>query len=547
LLAMAQGLARGMTLRAGLIESLAADRTLDLAIILCSETHMARHYLARPAEIAPGVSNLDLIARVLRPLDAAWPRILAAAGEETTVLLFALHGMHHQVDYSPIAPQLIALALGRDPASAVPRPDLLRRIRDAIPDPVHRAIWQRLPARIRAARQAAINLRGINPAGEPLFPVGHDGDPAIRVSLRGREAAGVVDPAEAPALLDRLAAVAARFRTPDGQPAYADTLRIPERFPGPRADRLPDLLLLANREVVAVSHLLDDGGIRLVNPSREARNGIHTGTGFCFVRPAAGLSPTVCPADARDFAPTFHQLLGVPTFADLEACLATVEADALLVLSPPACHAAHVDAGLAAGLHVLVEKPPALRLADAAGWERPPRGSVTAAFTRRLWPGYRQPPPPGPAEWRLLLETDPAAWGARQPSPVEHDLLPHAIDLARWLTGADLRRPAALQLGHGRLSGRFDLPAGGTFQWEVGHAGGYRERLTRDGRTLASYPRRGVPLPFRRRTPHDVAAVADFLAAWAATLRPGAPPDPRLPTSADLAAVVGVIEAVTAP
>lgn len=318
LLAMAQGLARGMTLRASLVESLAADRTLDLAIVLCSETHKAGHYLARPGEIAPGVSNLDLIAQVLRPLDAAWPRILAAAGPETTIILFALHGMHHQVDYSPIAAQLIALALGRDPASAVPRPDLLRRIRDAIPDPVHRAIWQRLPARIRAARQAAINLRGANPAGEPLFSIGHDGDGAIRISLRGREAEGVIEPAGAPALLGRLAEIAATFRTPEGLPAYSGTLRIPDRFPGPRADRLPDLLLLSNRDVVAVPHLLDDAGIRLVNPSREARNGIHTGAGFCFVRPAAGFSPSARPADARDFAPTFHELLGVPPPAGLE-------------------------------------------------------------------------------------------------------------------------------------------------------------------------------------------------------------------------------------
>lgn len=237
---------------------------------------------------------------------------------------------------------------------------------------------------------------------------------------------------------------------------------------------------------------------------------------------------------------------GVPAFPTLEACLAAIEADALLVLSPPACHAAHVDAGLSAGLHVLVEKPPALHLADIAGWEHPARGSVRAAFTRRLWPGYRPAPAPAPAEWRYLLETDPAAWRPRQPSPVEHDLLPHAVDLARWLTGADLRQAAEPRRGPRRLTGRFELPGGGSFHWEVAHARSYREHLTRDGRTIACFPRRRLHHPFRRRTPHDVAAVAEFLAAWAESLCPGAPPDPRLPSFADLAAVVGVLEAVAA-
>lgn len=100
LLRMAEKLSKGVAMRARLLEQLAGDRQCDLVVVLFGETHKAGHYLAEEREVVAGKTNLDLIAEVLQPLDEAWPRVLAAAGEGTTVALFALHGMQHQVDYS---------------------------------------------------------------------------------------------------------------------------------------------------------------------------------------------------------------------------------------------------------------------------------------------------------------------------------------------------------------------------------------------------------------------------------------------------------------
>ncbi|MCL6644512.1 MAG: alkaline phosphatase family protein [Dehalococcoidia bacterium] len=312
LVRMARTLKEGVELRARLLEQLAGERERDFVMVLFGETHKAGHYLAEEREVVPGATNFDLIAEVLQPLDEAWPRVLAAAGEGTTVALFALHGIQHQVDYSVLGRQVLAIALGRDPASALPRPDLLRRVRDLVPDPVHRFVWQRLPAGIRAARQGALDSSGAHPGAEPVFRVGHDGDFAARVSIAGREAEGVVNREDADAWLARLEEAALPFRSPEGLPVFSGLLRLAERFPGPRADYLPDGLLVSNRELTRVLEAVDPAGRRIVNPMAERRNGIHAGRGFCFIRPAAVVS--LQPAgevDARDFAPTSYALLGL--------------------------------------------------------------------------------------------------------------------------------------------------------------------------------------------------------------------------------------------
>uniref|UniRef100_UPI002584D28D Gfo/Idh/MocA family protein n=1 Tax=Novosphingobium sp. TaxID=1874826 RepID=UPI002584D28D len=65
---------------------------------------------------------------------------------------------------------------------------------------------------------------------------------------------------------------------------------------------------------------------------------------------------------ARHRAAAAH---AVPAFADLDEALAMPGVDAVLIASPNALHAAQAAAALAAGKHVLVEKPLALTVEDA--------------------------------------------------------------------------------------------------------------------------------------------------------------------------------------
>ncbi len=319
LLRLAARMQRGVAMRARLLEALAGDPGRELVIVVFSEFHLAGHYLAEECEVVPGVTNLDLLARVTRPLDDAWPVILRAAGEEATVVLFALHGMRFQVDFSSTLGQVLALVMGRDPAAAIPRPDVLRRLRNAVPDSLHRTAWRLLPKGVRDARQAMLNRRGVLSKSDPLFRVAHDTHGAVRLNLRGREAGGVIGREDGNALLRRLEAVALGFRTRDGLAAFEGLWRPAEHLSGPRVDRLPDGLLLANRALPRLQEAFDGAGNRVVNVLEERRNGVHTGRGFCFTRPGNGirLLPRA-EVDGRDFAATAYAVLGVPPAAEFE-------------------------------------------------------------------------------------------------------------------------------------------------------------------------------------------------------------------------------------
>lgn len=319
-LAMVRDLRRGVAMRAQLVEWLAREGRDDLSIVVFSETHKAGHYLARAEEVSPGRTNVDLVGEVLEPLDAAWPGILEAAGPQAHVVLFALHGMLHQVDFGSLGGQLMALTLGRSPEVGVARPDLLRRLRNAIPDPVHRAIWKRLPARVRAARQGQLDSATSDFAHDPLVKVAHDGHFALRMNLAGRERDGVATEAEGEALISKLAALSAGFRAENGMDAFSGMWRSGERAPGPRSHRLPDAILLSNLEVPGTGSIVDGQGLRLINRSEETRNGVHTSLGFSYFRPAAGSDGTTTAGsfNAMDFAPGLLSLFGVPAPQDLQ-------------------------------------------------------------------------------------------------------------------------------------------------------------------------------------------------------------------------------------
>jgi predicted dehydrogenase len=132
----------------------------------------------------------------------------------------------------------------------------------------------------------------------------------------------------------------------------------------------------------------------------------------------------------------------VGAFADLGQLLAGAAVDAVVLASPPAAHAADAAAAVAAGVPVLVEKPPAPDTTGAASIAR-----LTPApwvgFNRRFDPGVqavkRLVPPRGHVQLDLVIHYRRRSW---RPITVDDDVLtdlaPHAIDLARWLTAADV-------------------------------------------------------------------------------------------------------------
>ena len=157
-------------------------------------------------------------------------------------------------------------------------------------------------------------------------------------------------------------------------------------------------------------------------------------------------------AEARGWA---EETLGAPTFPTLGAALERVSSDAVLLVSPPATHRDLAEEALAAGRHVVVEKPvttdieSAVAIAEAA--ERHSRHAVVAQ-------NYRFRRQPRALEKllragslgslhgvRIAFRRDlrqawisPGDWRGQMPHPLLLDMAIHHVDLLRAITRRDV-------------------------------------------------------------------------------------------------------------
>ncbi len=318
---MVEDMRRGVAMRAKASVELLRERSgSGFFLLVFAELHKAGHYLAAPETLDGSLTNVTAFARILEPLDAAWPAIVEAAGPDAHLLLFSLHGTVHQVDYSAsLGSQVMALSLGKEASVAVASPDLLRRVRNLLPDSVHRAIWRRLPGRFRASRQGVLSSAGVDIQADPIFRVPHDGHVALRGNLEGRERDGKFERDRVDSALAKVESLAAQFKTESGYAAFEELVRAQQQFPGPRAHRLPDGLLLSNPAVTSAERIVGPDNVVLTNTEPEARNGVHNGRGFLMARPAegSGVSVTRTEVQNQDFAPSLLGLYGLSQSDDL--------------------------------------------------------------------------------------------------------------------------------------------------------------------------------------------------------------------------------------
>jgi predicted dehydrogenase len=147
--------------------------------------------------------------------------------------------------------------------------------------------------------------------------------------------------------------------------------------------------------------------------------------------------------------------LGVPALRTLEHALASVEADAVLLVTPPATHRPLAERALAAGRHVVCEKPLALDVEDAMALERAGERAgrhVMAAQNYRFRRQSRalQSLVANRTLGRLLavrivhrrdlrgLWVTRRDWRGRLAHPFLLDMAIHHIDLLRQITGREV-------------------------------------------------------------------------------------------------------------
>ena len=232
------------------VELLGRD-SYDLAWLTFSAAHLAGHQfwdlsqLAAPPAAPERALLRSALEDVYREVDAAFGRVLAALPGDCDVIVASAVGMDVNSSRADLLPQMLEAVLrgGPPPSGDGGAAGAIWRLRAAIPPGARGAIAQALPDRVALELTARLELRGIDWSQTAAFCHPADNQGYIRLNLRGRERDGIVDPAEAGALLATIAAGLNTFTDPDGAPAVARVDRVAEHHAGARTDQLPDLVV----------------------------------------------------------------------------------------------------------------------------------------------------------------------------------------------------------------------------------------------------------------------------------------------------------------
>jgi hypothetical protein len=208
------------------------------------------------------------------------------------VVVFSLHGMGPNTSQEHFVPRIMdrvnAAWARTDPhaSTASPAsPGLVRRLRELVPAGVQNAIARAVPVAVRDEVMNRQITGGRDWAATPGFALLADLNGYLRWNVRGRERDGALEPDGAE--LRRYAAwvrecFAGLRIDGSGEPLCAEVVAGDDAFAGPRADRLPDLVVTwyGGAPVSRVrSDVLGTIGAELAT----GRGGNHRSRGFCAI------------------------------------------------------------------------------------------------------------------------------------------------------------------------------------------------------------------------------------------------------------------------
>jgi predicted AlkP superfamily phosphohydrolase/phosphomutase len=291
----------------------------DLAWLTFSASHIAGHQFWDLSQLAESWLETDrrvvlerTLADVYGRVDEAIGRVVTALPADADVIVTSAVGMDVNTSRADLLPGMLAAVLSGGP---IPEESGVWRLRAALPPGLRGAVADALPRRLALELTARLEMSGMDPAAR-AFAHPADNQGYIRFNLRGRERDGVVEPDDANALAEEIAAGLATFTDEDGAPAVAAVERVADRYGGSRADRLPDLVVHWSERPATRLRLVRSpsfGEVRRQGAG-SGRSGNHTpGDAWAIVAP--GRSAHAEPGEARrltDVAATVAERCGAP-------------------------------------------------------------------------------------------------------------------------------------------------------------------------------------------------------------------------------------------
>jgi predicted AlkP superfamily phosphohydrolase/phosphomutase len=182
------------------------------------------------------------MADLYREMDRQIGRLVEAAGPETTVFVFAVHGMEPARGVpSMLVPFLEELGMSHVDRSEDRRRSAVVALKSRIPEFVRNAYRRSVPLDKRSRWGKAAVLPSYDWARTRAFAMPMDHEGLIRINLAGREAHGIVPREEYGQTCDTIEQALKTMTTTDGRPAVEEVLRAPR---GADSGNLPDLVVL---------------------------------------------------------------------------------------------------------------------------------------------------------------------------------------------------------------------------------------------------------------------------------------------------------------
>jgi predicted AlkP superfamily phosphohydrolase/phosphomutase len=374
LLDLRDRLVDGLARRAQVTADLLRREPWDLFVTMISETHSAGHYLwhlsqpSHPLYETAHRDGEDPLGDVWRAVDRTIGAILDAVRPGSTVLIFSGHGMEaNSMDLPSMVflPELLfrhsfpgRRGVQGSQQDAPLDPPASRLTRQCWEDELYAlkdhggAIWNWLRRRVpgdlfyRIERKLGMNSAPVcfrecsklhyQPAwwyrkdwpvmkafALPSFSEGY-----VRINLTGRDAHGIVQPADYEAVCEDITTLVGGLRDArSGKPLVRNVLRT-RRFAGEQSPGLPDPDLIVSWEPLPTD-VVDTTALGRIGPVPFLRSGSHVERGFVMLQgPGVGAGTSLRPGHSLDLPPTILTLMGLPVPSWFDGTPLTVAAGA---------------------------------------------------------------------------------------------------------------------------------------------------------------------------------------------------------------------------
>jgi predicted AlkP superfamily phosphohydrolase/phosphomutase len=298
-------------LKARLIRGILRDRRPDVLISIFGEVHRGGHVLLREGEEREEAAPGSLLLSVYRAVDRAVGEILEAVDPGATdVLLFSNHGMTRDNAQGhlvrPLMQRINEVFLGGHGSDCRPGRSVVRYLRGHVPARLQHAVGAAAPDRVRQWVVERELVGGLDWSRTPGFALRTDIRTELRLNLAGREARGIL-PAGGSEQARYVRLATQSFRqlvdAGTGEPLVAEVVDTSKAHPGPRCDRLPDLVITWRDLPVALRARSPEIGEVAARPF-GIRGGDHNDDGFALLLPAARRAASLPPPPqyVRDLA-----------------------------------------------------------------------------------------------------------------------------------------------------------------------------------------------------------------------------------------------------